>query len=37
MHYATGAVPNFFDFSVNINELSKLHQENKMKKLQRTN
>ena len=37
MHYATGAVPNFFDFSININEMAKLHQENKMKKLQRTN
>lgn len=36
-HYATGATPNFFDFSVNIGELSKLSQEKKAKKLTRTN
>lgn len=34
-HYATGATPNFFNFSLNINELSKMSQEKKMKKLQR--
>ena len=34
-HYATGATPNFFNFSLNINELSKLSQERKTKKLQR--
>lgn len=37
VHYATGAVPNFFDFSVNIDELAKLSHDNKLKKLQRTN
>lgn len=37
VHYATGAVPNFFDFSVNIGELSKLSQERKHKRLERTN
>lgn len=34
-HYATGATPNFFNFSLNINELSKISKENKNKKLQR--
>ncbi|MDD6582501.1 MAG: type IX secretion system protein PorQ [Bacteroidales bacterium] len=33
MHYARGAVPNYFNFAVNINELSKLSQERKQKKL----
>lgn len=32
-HYATGAVPNFFNFSVNIETLSKMTQKNKNKKL----
>lgn len=36
-HFARGATPNFFNFSVNINELSKLSQERKTKKLSRTN
>lgn len=35
MHYAVGAVPNYFTFSCNIEELSKLSKENKAKKLQR--
>ena len=32
-HYATGATPNFFNFSVNINELAKLSSERKERKL----
>lgn len=36
-HYATGATPNFFDFSVNIDELSKMSQAHTTKKLLRTN
>ncbi|MDD4395823.1 MAG: type IX secretion system protein PorQ [Bacteroidales bacterium] len=36
-HYATGAVPNFFNFSVNIDTLSKLSQAKKSKKLERIN
>ena len=32
-HYAKGAVPNFFNFSVNINELAKLSSEKKERKL----
>ncbi|MBO4645107.1 MAG: type IX secretion system protein PorQ [Bacteroidales bacterium] len=35
VHYAKGATPNYFNFSVNINELSQLNQERKAKKLQR--
>ncbi len=36
-HFATGATPNFFNFGVNIDELSKLSKERKAKKLTRTN
>ena len=32
-HYAKGAVPNFFNFSVNINELAKISNEKKERKL----
>jgi hypothetical protein len=34
-HYAVGAVPNYFNFSVNINDLSQLSKANKKKKLER--
>jgi hypothetical protein len=34
-HYAVGAVPNYFTFSLNINELSKLSMAKKQKKLER--
>jgi len=34
-HYAVGAVPNYFNFSVNINDLSQLSKANKQKKLER--
>jgi hypothetical protein len=34
-HYAVGAVPNFFTFSVNINDLTQLSKANKKKKLER--
>ncbi len=35
-HYATGATPNFFNFSVNIEQLAKLSADNKVRKLSRT-
>ena len=35
MHYAPGATPNCFNFALDFGELSKMHQENKAKKLQR--
>ena len=35
LHYAVGATPNFFNFSLNINELSQLSKSNKQKKLER--
>lgn len=35
MHYALGAVPNCFNLAFDFEELSKLHKENKAKKLQR--
>jgi hypothetical protein len=35
VHYAAGAVPNYFTFSANIDELTKLYAKNKKKKLQR--
>lgn len=34
-HYAPGATPNCFNLAMNFDELSKLHQEKKEKKLQR--
>ncbi len=34
-HHAPGATPNCFNLALNFNELSKLHQEKKSKKLQR--
>lgn len=34
-HFATGAVPNYFDLSLNINELYKLSQDKKSNKLQK--
>ena len=34
-HYAPGATPNCFNLGLNFDELSKLHQEKKAKKLQR--
>jgi hypothetical protein len=34
-HYAVGATPNYFNFSVNINDLSQLSKANKQKKLER--
>ena len=34
-HYAKGATPNFFNFSVNINELAKLSTDRKTRKLTR--
>jgi len=36
-HYATGAVPNFLNFSVNIDTLSKMSQSKKNRKLERIN
>lgn len=33
--YAPGAAPNCFNFALNLDEMSKLHQEKKTKKLQR--
>jgi len=36
-HYAVGAVPNYFNFSVNISDLSQLSKANKQKKLERVN
>jgi hypothetical protein len=36
-HYAVGAVPNYFTFSLNINELSQLSKTKKQKKLERIN
>lgn len=35
LHYAPGATPNCFNFALDFGELSKMHQENKAKKLQR--
>ena len=35
MHYAPGATPNCFNFALDFGELSKMHQNNKAKKLQR--
>jgi hypothetical protein len=34
-HYAVGATPNYFNFSVNINDLSQLSKAKKQKKLER--
>ena len=34
-HYAVGATPNYFSFSLNINDLSKLSKEKKARKLTR--
>ena len=34
-HYVVGATPNYFNFSVNINDLSQLSKANKQKKLER--
>ncbi len=36
-HYAVGATPNYFTFAANIDQLSKLSQIRKSKKLQRIN
>lgn len=36
-HYAPGATPNCFNLALNFDELSKMHQEKKNKKLQRVN
>jgi hypothetical protein len=36
-HYAVGATPNYFNFSVNINDLSQLSKAKKQKKLERVN
>lgn len=36
-HFATGATPNYFTFAANINELTKLSKQRKVKKLQRVN
>jgi len=36
-HYAVGATPNHFNFSLNINDLSQLSKTNKKKKLERVN
>jgi len=36
-HYAVGATPNYFNFSLNINDLSQLSKTNKQKKLERVN
>jgi len=37
LHYAVGATPNYFNFSLNINDLSQLSKTNKKKKLERVN
>ena len=37
LHYAVGATPNYFNFSLNINDLSQLSKTNKKKKLERMN
>lgn len=37
IHYAPGATPNCFNFALNFDEMSKLHQERKGKKLERAN
>jgi len=34
-HYAVGATPNYFNFSLNFNDLSQLSKANKQKKLER--
>jgi hypothetical protein len=34
-HYAAGATPNYFNFSLNFNDLSQLSKTNKQKKLER--
>lgn len=34
-HYAVGATPNYFTFSLNINELSQLSKEKRQKRLER--
>ena len=36
-HYSVGATPNYFNFSLNINDLSQLSKTNKRKKLERVN
>jgi hypothetical protein len=36
-HYAVGATPNYFTFSLNINDMSQLSKEKKQKKLTRVN
>ena len=36
-HYAAGATPNYFTFSLNINDLSQLSKERNRKKLERVN
>jgi len=36
-HYAVGATPNYFNFSVNINDLSQLSKTKKSKKLEKVN
>jgi len=36
-HYAVGAAPNYFTFSLNINDISQMTKENKKKKLERIN
>ena len=36
-HYAAGATPNFFTFSVNIFDLSQMSKDKKQKKLERVN
>ena len=36
-HYAVGAVPNYFTFAANIDELAKLSKDKKAKKIERLN
>ncbi|MCL2435093.1 MAG: type IX secretion system protein PorQ [Lentimicrobiaceae bacterium] len=36
-HYAAGATPNYFTFSLNINDLSQISKEKNKKKLERVN
>jgi hypothetical protein len=36
-HYALGATPNCFTFAANVNELSQLAKQKKIKKLERLN
>jgi len=36
-HYAVGATPNYFNFSLNINDISQLSKAKKQKKLERMN